>query len=68
VETKYYAENVQHICRHEEKLLIINNVLYKECEYCDENYFTAKVLKKIDRNLRKYISPANGLQKDLPCR
>lgn len=49
----FKQKNVQHIYRHEDKLLIINNVPCEECEYCGEKYFTAKVLKKIEQEFKE---------------
>jgi len=40
---------VQYIYRHNGHLMIVNNVPCEECEYCGEQYFAARVLKKIEK-------------------
>ena len=41
-------KEVQYIYKHDGKYLIVNNVPCEECEYCGEQYFKAKALKKIE--------------------
>ena len=41
-------KNVQYLYKHDGKFLFVNNVPCEECEYCGEQYFEVKVLKKIE--------------------
>jgi len=41
---------VQHIYKHDDQFLVVNNVPCEECEYCGEQYFKADVLKKIEKD------------------
>lgn len=43
---------VQYIYKHDEKFLVVNNVPCEECEYCGEQYFEARVLKKIEKDFQ----------------
>jgi len=42
--------------KHSGKYLIINNVPCKQCEYCGEQYFEAKVLKQIEQEFNDVTS------------
>ncbi len=42
----FREKQTQYIYRHNEQLLIVEDVPCEECEYCGEQYFKAKVLKK----------------------
>ena len=39
----------QYTYRHAGKFLIVNDVQCTKCEYCDEAYFKANVLKRIEK-------------------
>ena len=53
----FNEKKVQYIYKHEDKMLIINNVPCEECEFCGEQYFKAAVLKKIEREFKEiYLS------------
>jgi YgiT-type zinc finger domain-containing protein len=45
----FKKRNVQYIYKYQDKFLLVNNVPCEECEYCGEQYFEAKVLKKIEQ-------------------
>ncbi len=45
----FKTNNVQYICKHDNKFLIVNDVPCLQCEYCGEQYFKADVLKKIEK-------------------
>jgi len=49
----FNEKKVQYIYKHEDKMLIINNVPCEECEFCGEHYFKAAVLKKIEREFKE---------------
>ncbi len=38
----------QYVYKHDGKWLVVDNVPCEQCEYCGEQYFTAKVLRKIE--------------------
>ena len=46
-------KQVQYIYRHNSHFLIVNNVPAEECEYCGEQYFKARALKKIENDFMK---------------
>lgn len=46
-------KKVQYIYKHDNKMLIINNVPCEECEFCGEQYFKAAVLKKIEKEFQR---------------
>ena len=48
----FNKKTVQYIYKHDDKLLVVNNVPCEECEYCGEQYFEVGVLKKIEKNFR----------------
>ncbi len=41
--------SVQYVYKHNNKFLLGNKVPCQKCEYCGEQYFEAKVLKKIEQ-------------------
>ena len=49
----FNEKQVQYIYRHDDQFLVVNQVPCEECEYCGEQYFQAKVLKKIEQEFRK---------------
>lgn len=53
----FKTKKVQYIYRRHDKYLIVNNVPCEECEYCGEQYFQARSLKKIETDFNNiYIS------------
>ncbi|MBU4450133.1 MAG: YgiT-type zinc finger protein [Actinomycetia bacterium] len=44
--------HIQYIYKHNNQFLVVDNVPCEECEYCGEQYFKAKVLKKIEENFK----------------
>ena len=46
----FKTKKVQYIYKHDNQLLIVNDVPCEECEYCGEQYFEANVLKKIEKD------------------
>ena len=46
-------KQVQYIYRHGQDYLIVNNVPCEECEYCGEQYFEARSLKKIEADFNE---------------
>ena len=47
---KFREKHVQYIYKHDGQFLVVNNVPCEECEYCGEQYFKGKVLKKIEKD------------------
>ncbi len=45
----FREKRVQYFYRHDDRLLVMNNVPCEECEFCGEQYFKAGVLKKIEK-------------------
>ena len=45
--------HVQYIYRHDGQFLIVNNVPCVECEFCGEQYFEARILKKIEQDFQE---------------
>lgn len=41
-----------YIYRYNEKYLFVNNVPCETCEFCGEQYFKARVLKKIEKDFK----------------
>ncbi|MFQ5753536.1 MAG: YgiT-type zinc finger protein [bacterium] len=50
---KFRKTDVQYLYKHDGKFLFVNNVPCEECEYCGEQYFEAKVLKKIENYFKE---------------
>ena len=44
---------VQYIYKHDNKFLIVNDVPCEQCEYCGEQYFEGKVLRKIEEEFNQ---------------
>ena len=54
---------VQYIYKHDNRLLLVNNVPCEECEYCGEQYFEANTLKKIEKDFNElYFSGKTALK------
>ncbi|MEW6103781.1 MAG: YgiT-type zinc finger protein [bacterium] len=48
---------VQYIYKHNDRFLVVNNVPCEECEYCQEQYFSAETLRKIEEDFNAvYLS------------
>lgn len=56
---------VQYIYRHDDKLLVVNNVPCEQCEFCGENYFKAQVLHDIELDFKKIYSAGKKAKKEL---
>ncbi len=52
----FKIKRVQYIYKHEGKFLVVNDVPCEECEFCGEQYFEAKVLKKIENDFNEINS------------
>jgi len=50
--TNFRKKRVQYIYRHNGHFLIVNRVPCVECEFCGEQYFEARVLKKIEQDFQ----------------
>ncbi len=46
----FKESRVQYIYKHDGQFLIVNNVPCEECEFCGEQYFKARVLRKIEKD------------------
>ena len=44
--------HIQYIYKYNDQFLVVDNAPYEECEYCGEQYFKAKALKKIEENFK----------------
>ena len=61
--TNFKVKKVQYIYKHDNQLLIVNDVPCEECEYCGEQYFEAVVLKKIEKDFMEiYLSGKKSKQ------
>ena len=53
--------HTQYIYKRNNQFLIVNNVPCEECEFCGEQYFSAEVLKKIEKDFEAiHISGHTG--------
>jgi YgiT-type zinc finger domain-containing protein len=43
---------IQYVYHRDNKYLLVNNVPCEQCDYCGEQYFEAKVLKKIEAEFK----------------
>ncbi|MCK5145750.1 YgiT-type zinc finger protein [bacterium] len=43
-------KKTQYIYKHDNHFLLVNDVPCEECDYCGEQYFQSKVLKKIEND------------------
>jgi len=55
----------QYIYCHDGKLLVVNNVPCERCEFCGEKYFTAHVLKRIERDFQQIYSAKKKAKKEM---
>ena len=61
---KHIADKTtEYTYKHDEKYLIINHVPCKQCEYCGEQYFEAKVLKQIEQEYLNIYSSGKKVRK-----
>ena len=51
--------------KHNGKYLLINNVPCKQCEFCGEKYFEAKVLRQIEEEFLNIQSGKKKVSKEL---
>ena len=51
--TNFKETTVKYTYSQNDKYLIVDNVPCKQCEYCGEQYFKAKVLKTIEREFNE---------------
>lgn len=56
---------VQYIYKHDEKLLIVNDVPCLKCEYCGEQYFKGKVLEQIEHEFNEIYSFKKEIKKKI---
>ncbi len=56
-------KRVQYIYRYKGQFLIVDNVPCEECDYCGEQYFKARVLKKIEKDFMDIYSNRKKLRK-----
>ena len=61
----FREKNVQYIYKHNDQLLVVNNVPCEECEYCGEQYFKAEVLKKIEKDFNDIYFSGKKAQKEV---
>lgn len=58
-------KTTEYTYKHNGKYLIINNVPCKQCEYCGEQYFEAKVLKQIEKEYLNIYSSGKKVNKEI---
>lgn len=56
---------VQYIYRHDGKMMIIDDVPCEQCEFCGEKYFSADVLKKIEKDFFEVYSSGRKPQSEI---
>ncbi len=61
----FKEKRVQYIYKNDGHFLIVDNVPCEECEYCGEQYFEAKVLKKIEKDFIDIYSNKKKLKKHI---
>ena len=61
----FREKTVQYIYRHDEQLLMVNNVPCEECEYCGEQYFKGVDLEKIEADFRAIYSSGKKVKKEV---
>ena len=49
----FVNRKVQYIYKRENKFLLVNDVPCEVCEFCGEQYFEAKVLKRIEKDFNE---------------
>lgn len=57
--------HTQYIYRHNDQLLMVNNVPCEMCEYCGEQYFKAEVLKKIEADFNSIYYAGKKVKREL---
>ena len=58
-------KNVQYIYKNNGHFLVVNNVPCEECDYCGEQYYHTKVLKKIENDFQKIHSAKKKVKKQV---
>jgi len=61
----FREKTVQYIYRHDEQLLMVNNVPCEECEYCGEQYFKGVDLEKIETDFRAIYSSRKKVKREV---
>lgn len=51
--------------KHDGKYLIIDHVPCKQCEYCGEQYFEAKILKQIEKEYQNIYASGKKANKEI---
>ncbi len=46
----FTEKQVQYVYKHNDLFLIVNSVPCEECAFCGERYYTADVMKKIEKD------------------
>jgi len=52
----FVSKNVDYIYKHNRHFMLFEGVPCDECTYCGEQYFTAKVLKKIEYDFFEIVN------------
>ena len=61
----FKEKHTQYIYRHNNQLLVVNNVPSEECEYCGEQYFKAEVLRKIEKEFESIYLAGKRAKKEV---
>ncbi len=56
---------VQYVYKHDGQFMIVNDVPCEQCEYCGEQYFKSKVLKKIENDFVKVHSNRKKVKEEI---
>ena len=56
---------VQYIYKHDDQFLIVNDVPCVQCEYCGEQYFEGKVLRKIEEEFQAIYQQRKKVKTEL---
>lgn len=62
---KFRKNKVEYIYKHNGNYLVVNNVPCEECEFCGEQYFEAKTLKKIEKKYEEIYLKGRSPQQEL---
>ena len=63
----FREKHVQYIYKHDDQFLVVDNVPCEECEYCGEQYFEAKALKRLKKISKPFILPVKKPKGKLRC-
>ncbi len=61
----FSEKEVQYTYKHDDNILIVDNVPCEQCEYCGEQYFKAKVLKKIEEEFNQIYFHGKRTKKEI---